>query len=314
MGFLDKLLGSGSPEEEAAQAALEARREQDLARLAAGGIPVAAEQRLAELAAGSTGFTSNLSVGDFALTRLEGIRPICQVMGSSVYKVGWRSYPWGSSYGSGSITELTTLSAAWNEARRLALGRLAEEARVSGGHAVVDVTFTTRSHAFLSDEIEIVVIGTAVHLPEGGREGPPVLTDLSMPDFVLLRRAGYVPVGVATASAVFYVLASTETRRMTTGWQRLQPNREIPDFTQGVYTARETALGRVNEQAQAMGAHGLVGVQIDHKVEIREYEQNDTSREDLIVTMHVLGTGIYQHGEHRQLEPELYVRQNRRPR
>jgi uncharacterized protein YbjQ (UPF0145 family) len=323
MGFLDKLLGNGSPEQEAAEAAREAaavdaaaRREQDLARLQAGSIPVAAEQRLAELAAGRTGFTSNLSVADFALSRLEGVRPIAQVMGSSVYKVGWRNYPWGGTWGSsgGSITELTTLSQAWNEARQLALGRLAEEARVSGCHAVVDVTFTTRDHAFLTDEIEIVVVGTAVHLPEGGRDGPPVLTDLSMPDFTLLRRAGYVPVGVVTATSVFYVLASAETRRLTTGWQRTKPNQEIPDFTQGVYTARETALGRASAQAQALGAHGLVGVQIDNRIEVREVEQNNTSREDLIVTFHVLGTGIYQHGSHRPLDPQLYVRQNRRPR
>jgi uncharacterized protein YbjQ (UPF0145 family) len=316
MGFLDKLRGGDDdPGHEAATAAADTRREDDLRRLAAGGIPIAAEQRLAELAAGTAGFTSNLSVADFALTQLDGVRPIAQVMGSSVYKVGWRNYPWASGWGGGSITELTTLSEAWNQARGLALGRLAEEARVSGCHAVVDVSFTTREHDFLSDDIEIVVVGTAVHLPEGGRDGPPVLTDLSMPDFTLLRRAGYVPVGVVTASSVFYVAASAETRRLTTGWQRTKPNVEITDFTQGVYTARETALARATTQAQALGARGLVGVQIDNRVEIREYERNDTKYEDLIATFHVLGTGIYQHGAHRPLEPELYVRQNpRRPR
>jgi uncharacterized protein YbjQ (UPF0145 family) len=315
VGFLDKLLGGDDDRSEADTAAREARREEDLGRLAAGSIPLAAEERLAELAAGTAGFTSNLSVADFALTQLDGVRPIAQVMGSSVYKVGWRSYPWGSGRGQGSITELTTLSEAWNQARALALGRLAEEARISGCHAVVDVTFSTRQHDFLSDEIEIVVVGTAVHLPEGGRDGPPVLTDLSMPDFTLLRRAGYVPVGVVTATAVFYVAASAQTRRLTTGWQRTKPNAEITDFTQGVYTARETALGRATAQAEALGAHGLVGVQVQNEVEIREYERNDTKYEDLIATFHVIGTGIYQHGGHRPLEPELYVRQNpRRPR
>lgn len=316
MGLFDKLLG-GSEEEKAADAARDARQQQDLARLAAGSVPLAAEERLAELAAGTAGFTSNLSVADFALTRLEQIRPICQVMGSSVYKVGWQNYPWGGGNfwgsGGGSTTEMTVLSNAWNEARRLALSRLAEEARIAGCHAVVDVTFQTNSHAFLSDDIEIVVVGTAVHLPEGGRDGPPVLTDLSMPDFVLLRRAGYVPVGVATATAVFYILASAETRRLTTGWQRTKPNQEITDFTQGVYTARETALGRVSQQANALGANGLVGVQVVHNVRIREVEQNNQSREDLIVTFHVLGTGIYQHGDHRPLNPDTIVRQNRKP-
>ena len=44
------------------------------------------------------GFTSGLSVADFALTRLERIRPVCQVMGTSVYKVGWQNYPWSSGW------------------------------------------------------------------------------------------------------------------------------------------------------------------------------------------------------------------------
>lgn len=311
MGFLDRLT-AGDEDDKAAASALEARRDDDLARLAAGSVPLAAEQRLAELAAGTTGFTSNLSVSHFALTQLDAVRPIGQVMGSSVYKVGWQNYPWGGTWGSGGgrVTEMTTLSNAWNEARRLALSRLAEEARIAGCHAVVDVTFTVNDHAFLADDIEIVVVGTAVHLPEGGRDGPPVLTDLSMPDFVLLRRCGYVPVGVVTATAVFYVVASAQTRRLTTGWQRFQPNQELPDFTQGVYTARETALGRASEQATALGAHGLVGMQVDHHVKVREVEQNNTTREDLIVTFHVLGTGIFQHAEHRPLAPETVVRQN----
>ena len=108
----------------------------------AGGIPLAAEQRIRELAGGGTAFTSGLSISDFALTHRDGVRPICQVMGSSVYKVGWQNYPWGSGWGSaGSLTELRQLTDAWNHARALALGRLEEEAQLAGCHAVVDVTF-----------------------------------------------------------------------------------------------------------------------------------------------------------------------------
>jgi uncharacterized protein YbjQ (UPF0145 family) len=204
--------------------------------------------------------------------------------------------------------ELEQLTHAWNDARARALARLAQEAEAAGCHAVVDVTFENRRHAFLNDEIEVVVNGTAVHLPEGGTAERPILTDLSMPDYVLLRNAGYEPAGVVASTSVFYIVPSRQTRRLTTGWQRMQPNQELTDFTQGVYEARENALARASVQATRLGAGGLIGMVVDHHIEIREVERNDVKREDLIVTFHVLGTAIAPHGEHQDLEPQNIVR------
>src|SRR3954454_14440384 len=102
MGFLNRLLGGGGDEDPAAAG----RREQDIARVAGGGIPLAAEERIRELAGGGTAFTSALSVGDFALAVQDKVRPICQVMGSSVYKVGWQNFPRSGSGGDGSVREL----------------------------------------------------------------------------------------------------------------------------------------------------------------------------------------------------------------
>src|SRR3954466_7322297 len=119
MGFLDRLRGGGDDDDPARQA--------DIARGTAGGIPLAAEQRIRELAGGDTAFTSGLSVGDFALAGLDRVRPICQVMGSSVYKVGWQNHPWGGWSSDAQLTELRPLTDAWNHARSLALGRLEQE-------------------------------------------------------------------------------------------------------------------------------------------------------------------------------------------
>jgi hypothetical protein len=41
-----------------------------------------------------------------------------------------------------------------------------------------------------------------------------------------------------------------------------------------------------------MGAHGIVGVRFIEHTQEREYERNDRAQRDLIVTVHVLGTGI----------------------
>ena len=307
MGFLDRLLGGGGDDDPALAA--------DIARVSAGGIPLAAEQRIRELAGGEAAFTSGLSISDFALTHGAGVRPICQVMGSSVYKVGWQNYPWGSNWGNdGSLTELKPLTDAWNHARALALGRLQEEARLAGCHAVVGVSFDGKRHPFLSDEIEIVVNGTAVHLPEEtGRVQTPVLTDLSMPDYVLLRRGGYRPVGVVASTSVFYVVPGRQTRQATTGWQRFQPNQELVDFTQGVYAAREMALGRASAQAHDLGGGGLIGVHLDHGIEIREVDgSGNNKREDLIVTFHILGTAIAPAADHQPLDPQVVLRQGAR--
>jgi uncharacterized protein YbjQ (UPF0145 family) len=298
VAFLDRLLGGGDRDPAA---------DADVARLERGGIPLAAEQRVRRLAAGATAFSSGLSIADFALSRLDGVRPICQVMGSSIYKVGWQRFPWASSWGRGSLTELRPLTDAWNHARSLALGRLEQEASLAGCHAVVDVSFSGNRHEFLSDEIEIVVNGTAVHLPEGG--DAPVLTDLSMPDYALLRRAGYRPVGVVASTSVFYIVPSQQTQLATTGWPRFQANQELPDFTQGVYAAREMALARATEQAASLAAGGLIGVDIEHDIAIRKVGGEGGEREDLVVTFHVLGTAIAPAAEHLPLDPRPIVRQ-----
>jgi len=314
VGLLDSLLGGrggdGGDDAEAAR-----RREEDVARVEGGSIPLAAEQRMRSLAAGTTGFTSALSVGDFALCREAGVRPVAQVMGSSVYKVGWQGYPWTQGWQPmGLATELETLTNAWNRARALALRRMAEEAALAGAHAVVDVTFEDRRHDFLDDEIEIVVNGTAAVLD--GRppaDDKPVLTDLSMPDYALLRRGGYEPTGVVAATSVLYVVPGATTQRLTGGWQRFQPNQELTDYTQGLYAARELALGRANHMAWRDGATALVGVTLAQHVAVREVDQNNSKREDLVITFHVLGTGIVQPAEHRPLQPQTVIRQGARP-
>jgi uncharacterized protein YbjQ (UPF0145 family) len=303
MGFLDRLMGGGAGGDD------DPAREADIARVEGGGIPLAAEQRIRELAAGGTAFTSGLSVGDFALAKLDDVRPICQVMGSSVYKVGWQNYPWSGSWADGSLTELRQLTDAWNHARELALGRLQQEAELAGCHAVVDVTFGANRHEFLAGELEIVVNGTAVHLPEGGET--PILTDLSLPDYTLLRRAGYRPVGVVTSTSVFYVVPSYSQRRATrsgSGWFAA-PNQELRDFTQGIYAAREMALERASEQGRRLGAGGMIGMRIEHHIATRERGSEGNKRTDLIVTFHTLGTAIADAAEHRPLNPRTIVRQ-----
>jgi len=64
--------------------------EADLERIRQGSIPLSAEQRLKRLSTASTPFfTSDLSAKEYALAQASGLRPIAQVMGSSVVQRSW---------------------------------------------------------------------------------------------------------------------------------------------------------------------------------------------------------------------------------
>jgi uncharacterized protein YbjQ (UPF0145 family) len=168
------------PVEDPAQ---EREDQESLARIEAGGIPIAAERRLRELRGtqgedGGRGvsFTSDLSVSGFALCHQLGLTPLSQVMGSSIYQMGYQS-AWGQmqgGYGGGAMIELDTLSQALNEVRERALHRLAEEARQIGADAVVGVE-TRAGESELGGgggqlALEHMVLGTAVRRKDARSE------------------------------------------------------------------------------------------------------------------------------------------------
>src|SRR5438045_1104502 len=142
------LFRRGGEDDRDVREAAAAEQAASLEALERGGLPLRAQQRLAELGAGGGLFTSDLSVNEFALGREIGLRPLAQVMGSSIYHVGWQQNPgvWGGWQAAGVSQELTTLSEAWNSARQRAFSRLEQEARLLGAHAVVGRQLTTGRH------------------------------------------------------------------------------------------------------------------------------------------------------------------------
>jgi uncharacterized protein YbjQ (UPF0145 family) len=280
VGFLDRLTGGDGDD------AARAERDASIAAVEAGGLPLNAQRRLKELAADAGAlFTSDLSVNGFVLSRALKLEPVCQVMGSSIYKMGWQSQGW-------STGQLDTQTAALNTSRALALGRLRQEAELAGADAVVGVTITRSAHDFVDDGIEFIAVGTAVRAPGAQRGAAPVLTDLTLADYTKLRYSGYEPVGVVAASTVYYIVASWSTRRAQGAWFGGWSNQELGDFTQGVYTARELALSNLQQQAQGLACDGVVGVSIDKHIRLHEVGSENNKREDLIVTFHVIGTAI----------------------
>ena len=46
---------------------------------------------------------------------------------------------------------------------------------------------------------------------------------------------------------------------------QIASNVELPNYTQGLYSARELAMQRMQAEAQALGAKGIVGVDLQEK-------------------------------------------------
>ena len=282
------------------------RAEESEAALAAGGIPLAASERLdAFRQSGKRFFTSDLSVNELVVTRDAGFRPLTQVMGTCFYRTGWQSYPWATGggwlggggwgvSGAGETFELEQQTDAWNEARRLAVGRLAEETRRAGGDTVVGVHLHRRPHDWAAGRIECVVVGTAVRSDHARLEtDEPALSNLSGQDLSKLVRHGFRPVGLVAATTVAYVATGGRQQMSSTGLFSSWQNQEMPDFTRGIYDARALAMTRLTQQARALDAHGVVGVTIErsHR-EIERDRGGGTRYTDLIIEMHVLGTAI----------------------
>jgi uncharacterized protein YbjQ (UPF0145 family) len=278
------------------------RDARSLAAVEAGGIPLAAQERLGDLRTREGRFfSSDLSAPEFLLAREGGFRALTQVMGSSVYHVGWQYMPYVNTwqFAAGGVTELETQTEAWNDARRLALGRLADEAQRTGADAVVGVRLTRAAFDWSQGLIEFASFGTAVRSDRYELEDPPVLSNLSGQEFAKLFAHGWWPVGLVAATAVVYVAAGWATQNAQRGWVARWQNQELTDYTQGLYHAREYALRRAQKQAHDVGAHGLVGVQIEQHQHEHEVDQGG-KRTDLIVELHVLGTAVV---ELRDAEP-----------
>jgi len=295
------------PEQERQQAE---EQEQSLARIEQGGIPPSAERRLKELGERGGSFTSDLSVNGFALCHQLGLTPLSQVMGSSIYQMGYQG-AWGAGYGSGGLLmELDTLSQALNEVRGRALVRLGEEARHVGADAVVGVQ--TRGGESQLDTgtlaLEHVVVGTAVRR-KGARVKYPVLTELSVAEYAMLLQGGFEPLGIVAWSSVFftsYVFGGMVGAGMLGGGSLSMgvQNFELREFTQAIYTAREAVMQQITGQASALGAAGVVGVKIGHSVRPHTLSggiggglAGGRELRGLMVTFTAVGTAIQQHGE-----------------
>jgi uncharacterized protein YbjQ (UPF0145 family) len=79
-------------------------------------------------------------------------------------------------------------------------------------------------------------------------------SDLSVNEFLLVREAGFDPVGLVVGSSIYHI------GYQMAAWNQ---NQEMNVLTQAMYHARELAMTRMEEEANALGADGIVGVRLE---------------------------------------------------
>src|ERR1700746_3541524 len=99
-------------------------------------------------------------------------------------------------------------------------------------------------------------------------------SDFSVNEFLLVRKAGFEPIGLCVGSCVYHVGIQY------TSWSK---NQELDVLSKAMYHSRELALSRMRAEATAMGADGIVGV----KLSIKRLEWNEHLLEFIAI-----GTGV----------------------
>ena len=255
-------------------------------RTTQGGVPLDAVSRLRRMRGegGNPLFTSDLSVSEFVLLEQMGWRPLGLVLGSSIYHVGIQ---YGNFYQN---QELPYLSAAMYEARELAMSRMEEEADVLGADGIVGVRLEVGGYAWAENALEFTAIGTAVKAPAGDavwrtRDNKPFTSDFSVQDFYkLVSSTGYVPRELVLGNCVYHIAHQGFMQQMKT----IGNNIELGNYTEAIYDARELAMARMQAEAEAHGADGIIGMQIVEKTHIWSPH---------VIEFMAIGTSVEKRGE-----------------
>ena len=272
-----------------------------LAQLAGGGLPLRATERLAEEAGPNRKlFSSDLSVNEFLLARDVGCEPIAQVMGTSIFHIGQiPDYK-------GKTAELTVISDGHREARRAALSRLFQEARLVGADAVIGAHLRERMITMGArgkggddggEVLEFTVVGTAIRAPFLVHPpGQPIVTDLSGQDLWALVQEGWEP------CAFLFEFCRYHGWHVTSGTGGFG---ELDDAKTVVDMAREIATKRMLEQAASNNAEFVIGSDLTIKVKEVPCGFAKCTRDDLDVDVSWFGTGIRRIGEPRRVTHDV---------
>jgi len=110
-----------------------------------------------------------------------------------------------------------------------------------------------------------------LHEIKGDGTKPALFTsDLSVNEFMLVKKAGFEPLGLVIGSSIYHIGYQQGT------WSQ---NQELDVLSQAMYHARELAMSRMEAEADTLGADGIVGV----RLEVGRYEWGESLAEFIAV-------------------------------
>ena len=180
-------------------------------------------------------------------------------------RMGWSLYrewqEWARK--SGFPPQSTDLAAQWEKWPTIATAQWTSYCRQMGWSPEPPAPWARprakTTYALGQNVAEFVAIGTAVRHREGehyrNARGKPFQSDLSGQDFWTLIRCGYRPVGFVMGNCVYYVPPNLLQARRTESC-------ELTLYTHALYDARELAIERLQDEAEALAATGIVGVTV----------------------------------------------------
>jgi uncharacterized protein YbjQ (UPF0145 family) len=142
--------------------------------------------------------------------------------------------------------------------------------------------------------------GSTANLPAGAAERlramrgtgdrPAFFTsDLTVDEFLLVEQAGFEALGLVMGSSIYHVGFQ---------WQRWSVSQELTVLTKAMFDARELAMTRMEEEADLLGADGVVGVRLVFK----QYAMDEG-----VLEFQAIGTGI----RHRDRKGSFRTKDNR---
>jgi uncharacterized protein YbjQ (UPF0145 family) len=194
--------------------------------------------------------TSDLSIDEELILHSIGWEPIELVCGMSLHSVPMGVWNWGQG-------EITYASEAYQRSFAKATDRIHNECAKAGGHGVVGVHVEWSAHRH---HVDVTLTGTAVR-PVGSKRVAAqsvFVSDLSGRDFTLLHSAGWAPLGLAAGASFVYA----PRRSIGTTMKQKGLNVELTNFTEAMYSARESAMERMQRSALDLGGTGVVEVKV----------------------------------------------------
>lgn len=183
-----------------------------------------------------------------------GYRPISHVFGNVAYSMGVGGGLMGSlkTMMRGEIAEYSDV---FNHTRHLALERICAQARQCGANAVVGINTRVM---FWHGAHEMVMTGTATDNPALGTtgRGEPVTSDLTAEELWAMTKLGMAPVKLLISASIYSLGVAGGFKAMIKSFSK----GEISDLTSLIHEARESAIGRLKREADALGASQVVGV------------------------------------------------------